>query len=104
VSLVSRLTPHWFHEAAANRLRNLSEDAPDPYPTYYRLNSRRAIHRAALQAGLHVRELRMVEKEPSYGMASRLLFVVFMCYERAVNSSGLFAVLRANVFGVLERR
>jgi hypothetical protein len=32
------------------------------------------------------------------------LFVVFMCYERAVNSSGLFAVLRANVFGVLERR
>jgi hypothetical protein len=37
-------------------------------------------------------------------MASRLLFVVFMCYERAVNSSGLFAVLRANVFGVLERR
>jgi SAM-dependent methyltransferase len=104
VSLVSRLTPHWFHEAAANRLRNLREDAPDPYPTYYRLNSRRAIHRAALQAGLHVRELRMVEKEPSYGMASRLLFVAFMFYERAVNSSGLFAVLRANVFGVLERR
>jgi len=25
-------------------------------------------------------------------------------YERAVNSSGLFAVFRANVFGVLERR
>jgi hypothetical protein len=85
-------------------LLNLSEDAPDPYPTYYRLNSRRAISRAALQAGLHVRELRMVEKEPSYGMASRLLFVVFMCYERAVNSSGLLAVFRANVFGVLERR
>ena len=103
VSLVSRLTPHWFHEAVANRLRNLGEEAPDPYPTYYRLNSRRAIHRAAAQAGLHVRELRMVEKEPSYGMASRLLFVIFMLYERAVNSSGLFAALRANVFGVLER-
>ena len=103
VSLVSRLTPHWFHEAVANRLRNLSEEAPHPYPTYYRLNSRRAIHRAATQAGLLVRELRMVEKEPSYGKASRILFLTFMLYERVVNSSAHFASLRANVFGVLDR-
>jgi hypothetical protein len=84
-------------------LRNLSAAAHDPYPTYYRLNSRRAIHRAAAQAGLRVRELRMVEKEPSYGMASRLLFVTFVLYERVVNSSAVFAFLRANVFGLLER-
>jgi SAM-dependent methyltransferase len=103
IPIVSRLTPHWVHEAIANRLRNLGEDAPDPYPTYYRLNSRRAIHLAATQANLRVRELRMVEKEPSYGMASRLLFVTFMLYERVVNSSPLFADLRVNVFGVLER-
>ena len=103
VSLVSRLTPHWFHEAVANRLRNLGDEAPDPYPTYYRLNSRRAIQRAAARAGLGVRELKMVEKEPSYGMASRLLFVIFMLYERVVNSSAVFADLRVNVFGVLER-
>jgi SAM-dependent methyltransferase len=103
VSVVSRLTPHWFHEAVANRLRNLGEDARDPYPTYYRLNSRGAIRRAAARAGLRVRELRMVEKEPSYGMASRFLFVVFVLYERVVNSSALFAALRVNVFGVLER-
>ena len=36
-------------------------------------------------------------------MASRLLFVTFMLYERVVNSSPLFADLRINVFGVLER-
>jgi SAM-dependent methyltransferase len=103
VTVVSRLTPHWIHENVANRLRNLDDHAPDPYPTYYRLNSRRAITRAAAQAGLRVRELRMVEKEPSYGMASRLLFVVFMLYERVVNSSALFAALRVNVFGLLQR-
>jgi SAM-dependent methyltransferase len=103
VSLVSRLTPYRFHKLVANRLRNLSAAAHDPYPTYYRLNSRRAIHRAAAQAGLRVRELRMVEKEPSYGMASRLLFVTFVLYERVVNSSAVFAFLRANVFGLLER-
>jgi SAM-dependent methyltransferase len=103
VTLVSRLTPHWFHDLVANRLRNLGDKAPDPYPTYYRLNSRRAIHRAAAQAGLRVRELRMVEKEPSYGMASRVLFLTFMLYERVVNSSALFAGLRVNIFGLLER-
>jgi len=104
VALVSRWTPHWIHTAVANRLRHLPEDAPDPYPTYYRLNSPRAIRRAAARSGLGVRELRMVEKEPSYGMASRPLFVTFMLYERVVNSSAVFAPLRANVFGLLERQ
>jgi SAM-dependent methyltransferase len=103
VALVSRWTPHWIHTASANRLRRLPEEAPDPYPTYYRLNSRHAIRKAAARSGLDVRELRMVEKEPSYGMASRLMFVTFMLYERLVNSSALFAVLRANVFGLLQR-
>lgn len=103
VSLVSRLTPHWVHEAIANRLRNLAEDAQDPYPTHYRLNSRGAIRRAAAQTGLRILELRMVEKEPSYGMAWRPLFLGFMLYERMVNSSALFAALRVNIFGVLER-
>jgi SAM-dependent methyltransferase len=31
VSLVASLTPHWFHELVANRLRNLPEGAHDPY-------------------------------------------------------------------------
>jgi SAM-dependent methyltransferase len=103
VTVVSRLTPHAFHRAVANRLRNRDADAHAPYPTHYRANSRRAIRRAAARTGLGVRELRMVEKEPAYGMAARPLFLGFMCYERAVNASPLFAALRANIFGVLER-
>ena len=43
IPLVSRLAPHRFHQAVANRLRNLPREAPDPYRTYYRLNSRGAI-------------------------------------------------------------
>jgi SAM-dependent methyltransferase len=103
VALVARYTPHVVHRLLANRLRNLSEDEHDPYPTWYRLNSRREIRRAAESAGLRVRELRMVEKEPSYGMAARLLFLAFMAYERVVNASALFAPLRVNIFGVLEK-
>lgn len=103
IALVSRVTPHWFHHAVANRLRNLPRGAPAPYPTCYRLNSRGAIREAAARAGFDVRELRMVEKEPSYGMASRPLFVGFMLYERVVNSSRRFAGFRVNIFGVLRR-
>jgi SAM-dependent methyltransferase len=103
IPLVSRLAPHRFHHGVANRLRNLPRDAPHPYPTYYRLNSRGAIARAAARTGFHSRELRMVEKEPSYGMASRPLFLGFMLYERIVNSSAIFAALRVNIFGVLQR-
>jgi SAM-dependent methyltransferase len=103
VTLVSRLTPHAFHRAVANRLRHLAADAHDPYPTYYRANSRRALGRAAARSGLRVRELRMVEKEPAYGMAARPLFLGFMLYERVVNASALLAPIRANIFGVLER-
>jgi hypothetical protein len=36
-------------------------------------------------------------------MASKVLFLAFMLYERAVNSSELLAGLRVNIFGVLER-
>ena len=103
IPFVSRLTPHWFHRTVANRLRNLAPDAPDPYPTCYRLNSRDAIRQAAARAGFHVREIRMVEKEPSYGMASRPLFLAFMLYERLVNCSPIFSGIRVNIFAVLEQ-
>lgn len=103
VSLVARVTPHWFHRLVANRLRNIPPEGDDPYQTFYRLNSRRAIFKASAAVGLVVRELRMIEKEPSYGMSSRVLFLASLGYERAVNSSEIFAPIRANIFGVLQR-
>ena len=45
----------------------------------------------------------MIEKEPSYGMASRLLFYPFLAYERTVNSTEAFAPLRANIPAVLRK-
>lgn len=102
-ALVGKATPHWFHELVANRLRNLGPSAHAPHPTFYRLNSRGAITKTAESVGLIVRELRMVEKEPSYGMSSRLLFKVFMTYERIVNRFEVFSGFRANIFGVLEK-
>jgi SAM-dependent methyltransferase len=103
VALVADATPHWFHELVANRLRRLPPTAHDPYPTYYRINTRRAVIREARAAGFEVAELRTIEKEPSYGLASRPLFVAFMAYERLVNATDLCADLRANVLAVLRK-
>jgi SAM-dependent methyltransferase len=103
VSLFASLTPHWVHELLANRLRGLPEDEHAPYPTRYVLNTRSAIERHAPRAGLRVETLRLVEKEPSYGMAARPLFLAFMAYERAVNATERAAFLRSNLFVVLRK-
>jgi SAM-dependent methyltransferase len=103
VAVAAALAPHWVHRRLANRLRNLSPDAGDPHPTVYGMNSRRAVRRVAAQAGLVVEQLRLVEKEPSYGMASRVLFLAFTAYERAVNATEAAAGLRSNIFGVLRK-
>ncbi len=102
-AVASRLTPHWFHTLVANRLRNLPTHAHDPFPTFYRMNSATALTRLSGAQGFAVRHLQYVEKEPSYGMGSRLLFFPFMAYERLVNSLSLLKVLRANMFVVLEQ-
>jgi SAM-dependent methyltransferase len=101
-ALAASVTPHWFHVLVSNRLRRLSAEAHDPYPTYYRANTEHAIKRWSAAAGLKVRELQLIEKEPSYGMISRPLFLLFLLYERAVNATRVARGLRANIFAVLE--
>src|SRR5262249_52920731 len=66
VTLISLMTPHWLHMLIANRVRRLSPDAHEPWPTWYRLNSRSRIRKLAHASGFTTMELRMVETEPSY--------------------------------------
>lgn len=103
VGLAAHFTPHWLHLRLANRLRNAPEDSHDPYPTTYRLNTRRAIRRQAHAAGFSVERLVMIESEPMYGLSNRALFLLFMVYERSVNSSERFAGLRVNILGSLRK-
>lgn len=103
VTVAARLTPHWFHQLVANRLRNLSPESHDPYPTLYRMNSRSSVMRTARASGFEIAELRLIEKDPWYGRSSRFLFLAFMLYERVVNAHEVFAQLRANILGVLRK-
>lgn len=103
VAAFSGLTPHWVHLAMANRLRGLGRDAHDPYPTHYAMNTATAVERFASQTGFRVETLRMVEKEPSYGRFSPILFLTFAAYERAVNATETLSGLRSNLFVVLRK-
>jgi len=104
VALGSAFTPHRFHLLVANWLRALDSDAHDPYPTVYRMNSESALRTLAARTDFEVELLRHVEKEPSYGMAARLLFLAGMLYERVVNATDRLGALRANLFVVLRKR
>lgn len=104
VALVASVTPHWFHALVANRLRGLDADAHDPYPTVYKINTQAAVRRHAEAAGFEVEELRMIESVPSYGAASRALFLAGLAYERLVMSTERLAGLRANLLVTLRKR
>src|SRR5262249_243751 len=97
VSAVARITPHWFHTLVANRLRNLPSNHSEPHPTYYRINSLKAARTILSATGFKVLHLELIEKDPSYGLSSRVLFFLFMGYERLVNSTSLLAGFRSNI-------
>jgi SAM-dependent methyltransferase len=101
-TIVSGLTPHSFHVKTANKLRAIG--GHDPYPTWYRLNSRSQLQSLAEGADFEVERLQLIEKEPSYGMSSRALFLIFTAYERVVNSAKLFAPFRSSLIVVLRKR
>lgn len=103
VSLLGRCTPHWFHALVANRVRGLPEDAHEPYPTFYRLNSAHDIRRLAMKVHFSGVDLRMVECEPSYLKFSAIPFLAGVLYERTVNYSNHLSGIRANIFGRLLR-
>ena len=99
VSIAARLLPHWVHRHVANRVRGLSADAHEPYPTYHRMNTRRTLRRLCVEAGFRDLEVVMFEGEPSYLMFGALAFLAGVAYERAVNSNSLASDLRSNIIG-----
>lgn len=103
VSVGGRLIPRRLHAWIANGLRDLPEEADDPFRTYYRMNTSRQVQTVLTAAGFEQRELRRVELEPSYGMAHKGLFLLLMGYERLVNSCPELGFLRANLVGAFAR-
>jgi|SRR5579872_4304942 len=103
VSMGARLLPFFLHLNLANRLRALDESAHDPYPTFYRANTRSALRRLCSEAGFDQPSIQMIEPEPSYGAAHALLFYPMMFYERIVNRFEFTASLRITMLVAVRK-
>ena len=103
VSIISKLTPQWLHLLIANRSRARSNDAEDPYPTFYRFNSSLAIRELTNETYFSLCDLSMVEKQPSYLKFNSFAFLCGIFYERIVNNVESLSGLRANIFGILRK-
>ncbi len=103
VSFTSRMLPHSLHLLLSTRLRNLPEDAHDPYPTYYRANTHRRLTALARESNLFVDQIDHMEPEPSYGRRHAGLFFPMMLYERIVNYSEALAQFRVTILGTMRK-
>lgn len=97
VSAGAHAMPHSLHLLLANRLRGLAADAHDPYPTWFRANSRRRLRKLCLENGLDKPAITMIEPEPSYGRAHPVLFYPMMAYERMVNLTDALSGFRITI-------
>lgn len=97
VALIARMTPEWFHHRVANWARGFPPGEHDPWPTYYRFNSRRVINEVGQRVGFDRIEVKMWETEPHYLVFHTIPFVMGVGYERMVNSVQVLSGLRGNI-------
>ncbi len=83
VPFLSRLVPEAARKVALTRL--LRRPAHESHPTFYRANTRRALSRAAGQAGLRVAQIAYVGN-PFYMAFSLPLFRLALLYERLTDA------------------
>lgn len=102
-TLVSRLTPLWFHKVLLNWLDGNQRQLRKPYQTLYRCNTRRKIERVFRKAGFLIEELRLIEEEPSYFQFSWPAFLLGIAYEKLVNRVELFSPFRITILAVLRK-
>lgn len=100
VALLSRLTPHFFHEQVG-RLRGNA--AHDLFPTRYIANSKADLERFSRAARLRLTEFILLEARPNYLMWSLPSFLLGVAYERAVNRFKFLSAFRSSIIAVFER-
>lgn len=98
--LGSKCIPRSLHVRVARRMRRSAPETHDPWPTFYRGNTRSAVRRFCSSAGFSGVEFRMIEPEPAYTGGHAALFWPMMAYERLVNSTRLLKGFRITLIFV----
>ena len=100
VGLISRLTPHVFHERIARTRGNLSCAT---FPTFYRANTRRQLTRLFSLVRLKVVDYCAYEVRPNYLIMSPVTFAAGILYERLVNQFNALSFLRVSIIAVARK-
>jgi len=98
----SRLVPRALHVAVARHMRRTPPGMHDPWPTFYRANTRRAVRALCARTGFSALEFRMIEPEPAYTGGSTALFWSMMAYERLVNTTPALEGFRITLIFVAQ--
>lgn len=79
------------------------KDHYDAYETFYRVNNRRTIETLCKEIGFEPVSFKLSEFCSGYGKGSKVMFHLFMWYERFVNSSSVFEGLRHTIDCVVRK-
>ncbi|MCP4171930.1 MAG: class I SAM-dependent methyltransferase [Fuerstiella sp.] len=93
ISLIAVATPHWFHTFLIRHL-GMGRIDDDVFPTFYRINTRSAIHRIAKECGAEV-EIENVRVPPAYLAFNRLAWRCGVLFSRTFEA--WFPWLRAQI-------
>lgn len=100
VPLIAAMTPTSFHRYVNERRGRPSEDT---FPTYYRLNTKRAARTVFRDAGFNVARLEVIECKPNYLRFHPVAFLGGIAYERVVNAVSWLDQLRVNIVGECQK-
>jgi 2-polyprenyl-3-methyl-5-hydroxy-6-metoxy-1,4-benzoquinol methylase len=101
--VASRLLPHSTKERILRATRK-GLDMGDVFPTWYRMNTSRALRAQAAQSGMRVKQLEVREHQPvGYLDFSVPTFWLAYGYYRALKWSHLEGWFGASIIGILQR-
>jgi SAM-dependent methyltransferase len=100
-SLAALAIPNSLHPKLVRLLTDRKEC--DTFPTFYRANTTRAIHRLAGQCGFEVESIMHLNQYPDYFRKIPPLFLVGVAYERVTSAWNALAFLRGWILGTLVR-
>jgi ubiquinone/menaquinone biosynthesis C-methylase UbiE len=80
--IISRITPHWFHEFYLRKLES-GRSSNDVIPTYYRFNDKKTIFLLTRSVGFEAKMF-YYSNPPGYLRFSRIIFLLVVLYERTI--------------------
>lgn len=91
-SIISFVVPNKYHPGIVSKVEGRKVD--DVFPTYYRINTKKAVYDTAKAAGFEISTFEYLGQYPHNLMFNKYLFLLGTCYEKLLEKVELLAFLR----------